>query len=130
MSDETGIEITKKQRDLEDIAESVPFEEGWPSCLSKAVTGERFDILVSGGIKQEGCVTQVYVTPQEAVDAYKSAFGEYIKGKKGKIYWRAKPQIVTQRSNDLEITGYFVYSRILISENPMITYKEAYLEGF
>lgn len=112
---------------LREAVDASPLEEGWPGLGCKAVTGEVFDTLTSYGLKKEGCVDFLYSSPEEAADAYIKELSDYVVGKRGLIYWRAMPRLIIHEDFDCGLVkGYSVYSRILISDKPMVTYKEAF----
>lgn len=79
--------------------------------------GRYFDILCSGGIKQEGQPAPVLcLTPELAEILYRRALKHYIKlgMPGGKLLWRQPPEMETVTFAGH--TRYFVYSRLCIEK--------------
>lgn len=61
--------------------------------FSRCGTGERYEIVVSGGIKEEGqCFPASFDTPEEAVQAWLDAALSFA-GDAKQIYWRGPPEL-------------------------------------
>lgn len=105
---------------------------------AKAVTGEPYVTLCSGGVKDEGALFPAwYPTPEQARKAYRKAFIEYgISGVSdsnryatpNRLYWRTPPEMYQRTVYEVvplrhgtrleEVTLYSVWSRLLISSKP------------
>ena len=74
----------------------------------------RYVTLVSNGVKEEGCaITQEYMEPHLAWEAYQKSFDEYTENAKA-IHWRHVPTIsVLYQYTDHE--RFTVYSRLAIA---------------
>lgn len=88
--------------------------DGLPSRCAQ--TGEEYDVLLIGGIHQEGVEAPraVASTPEQAIQFWLKSFEEYAAGKSGKLYWRIRPE-VSRIGNQ-----FAVYARLLISNNPWL----------
>lgn len=82
-----------------------------------APTGEQYITFTVAGVKEEGETDKgIKNSPESAVDGYINEmlfFIKYSAPKKGILYWRKRPQLI---SDD---THYNVYSRFLISDKPL-----------
>ena len=84
-----------------------------------AATGEPYVVIVSGGIKEEGCpVVCLCSSEAHAIRLWRDAVNEYAKEKSGVLYWRTPPQL--ERRKIARDFFYVVYSRLLISDKPQI----------
>lgn len=85
-----------------------------------APTGERYITLTAFGERAEGeTITGPRYTRENAGEAYLGALRAYAAGKAGTVYWRRHPEL------EHWSTGWNVYSRLLISDKPVISADEA-----
>lgn len=99
----------------------------------KAVTGEPYVTLCSGGAKKEGgSVPAWYATHDLARDAYLRTVRQYGDAQgRGVLYWRTPPemdsvtvQAVDEHQTKEHVTLYSVYSRLLISDKKPEPYAD------
>ena len=85
----------------------------------QAATGEPYVVIVSGGVKEEGCPVVCWCSSEDhAIRLWRDAINEYAKEKSGVLYWRTPPQL--DRRKIARDYFYVVYSRLLISDKPQI----------
>lgn len=86
--------------------------------IGKALTGELYVVMTSGGAAPEGeefPERGYFATPKEAIDAWLDEMRKYrdsVPG--GKLYWRQLPEVETQ-----DYSKWRVCSRVLISAAPV-----------
>ena len=82
---------------------------------SRAPTGEEYIEVCSGcAIKREGESVPVYLSAQEAIEAYENTLEEFTKDSAdATLYWRIYPDIDSYQGK------WKIYSRFLVSRAPM-----------
>lgn len=103
----------------------LPQVDGCASAFSQ--TGEKYVVIVSGGLKAEGVRCPILCSTEElAIKFWLDAFNEYTTDKAGTIYWRVRPELGSWKIRQADIEGipddlvYVVYSRLLISDKPVL----------
>lgn len=94
-----------------------------------APTGERFQIVVSGGglESDNDPFPLLTIDAEQAVSLWVMAVVQYAAGKTGRLYWRGEPELREYQTTHAGLpvqmhrvveTRYLVYSRLLISDAP------------
>ena len=88
--------------------------------FSQCPTGEAYWTICSGGIKEEGVITESFPNAAQAVNEYKKfvlsaveAIEKYGNGKEV-LYWRKLPELRREKNR------FYVRSRFIISNKPQI----------
>jgi hypothetical protein len=83
-------------------------------AIAYAPTGEGYVTLMVGGVKPEGEVVPIWCyTATDAVREWVASFYEYTRGRKGRLYWRWRPQVICEGGH------YQVCARLLITDKPV-----------
>lgn len=111
-----GDEEILLQQAVEEFEEGRTVVTGLPSALSQ--TGEEYVEIVNGEIRLWDTLDSfpVAATYENAIQEWSDAVQRWAKDKPGSIYWRTRPEITRTAGG-----GWLVYSRLLISDKPVIS---------
>lgn len=82
-----------------------------------AATGEPFIVYSLGGIQLEGEIYPSAETAEAALAAYKNILDSFPSDGMT-LYWRTRPEIKYRAENEYTPTGWYLYSRFLVSNKP------------
>ena len=90
---------------------------------STSPTGERYNSIDGLGVREEGVPRSpdtVSASREAAVTGYLGALKEHAAGRRGTVYWRHRPTV------EPHYHGWAVYSRLLISDKPVLEAEQTY----